>query len=59
MMPVSDRCSICARSLTDIMSKTLGIGPDCAHRLKISHSAAVADAIAVKRHAFLAEEATP
>ena len=30
IMPVSDRCSICARPLTDIVSKTLGIGPDCA-----------------------------
>ena len=38
VMPVSDRCSICSRPLTDIISKTLGIGPDCAHRLKIPHS---------------------
>ena len=29
VMPVSDRCSICTRPLTDIVWKTLGIGPDC------------------------------
>ena len=55
-MPVSDRCSICARPLTDIVSKTLGIGPDCAAKLEDPHSAAVADAIIAKRRAFLAEE---
>ena len=55
-MPVSDRCSICARPLTDIVSKTLGLGPDCADKLRIKHSAAVADAIIAKRRAFLAEE---
>ena len=56
IMPVSDRCSICARPLTDIVSKTLGLGPDCADKLRIKHSAAVADAIIAKRRAFLAEE---
>jgi Family of unknown function (DUF6011) len=58
IMPVSDRCSICARPLTDIVSKTLGIGPDCAASLGVKHSAAVADAIIARRRAFLAEEAT-
>jgi hypothetical protein len=58
VMPVSDRCSFCSRPLTDIVSKTLGIGPDCAAKWKIPHSAAVADVIIVKRHAFLAEEVT-
>ena len=51
-MPVSTRCSICSRPLTDIVSKTLGIGPDCAGRLGVAHSAAVADAIITKRAAF-------
>ena len=55
-MPVSDRCSICARPLTDIVCKTLGIGPDCAAKWKIPHSVAVADTIVAKRRAFLAEE---
>ena len=54
VMPVSDRCSICSRPLTDIVSKTLGIGPDCAQKLKIPHSAGVADAVIVKRRAYLA-----
>ena len=53
-MPVSDRCSICARPLTDIVSKTLGIGPDCAASLGVKHSAAIADAIVARRRAFLA-----
>jgi hypothetical protein len=56
IMPVSDRCSICARPLTDIVSKTLDIGPDCADKLEILHSAAIADAIISKRRVFLAEE---
>lgn len=56
VMPVSDRCSFCSRPLTDIVSKTLGIGPDCASKWKIPHSAAVADAIIAKRRTFLAEE---
>jgi Family of unknown function (DUF6011) len=59
IMPVSDRCSICARPLSDIVSKTLGLGPDCADRLKIPHSASVADAIIVKRRAFLVEAVEP
>ncbi len=58
MMPVSGRCSICARPLTDIVSKTLGIGPDCAHRLNIPHSTAIANTIAARRRAFLAGDLT-
>ena len=52
IMPVSDRCSICSRPLTDVISKTLGIGPDCAASLGVKHSAAVADTVISKRRAF-------
>ena len=55
IMPVSDRCSICARPLTDIVSKTLGIGPDCSASLGVTHSAAIADAIIARRRTFLAD----
>jgi hypothetical protein len=43
--------------LTDVVSKTLGIGPDCAGKLGLAHSATVADAVIAKRAAFLAEAA--
>ncbi|MBR0787391.1 DUF6011 domain-containing protein [Bradyrhizobium iriomotense] len=56
-MPVSSRCSICSRPLNDFVSKTLGIGPDCAGKLGLAHSAAFADAVIAKRAAFLAEAA--
>ena len=56
IIPVSDRCTFCSRPLTDIVSKTLGIGPDCAAKWKIPHSVAVADTIVAKRHAFLAND---
>ncbi len=56
-MPVSSRCSICSRPLNDLVSKTLGIGPDCASKLGLAHSAAVADAVIARRAAFLAEAA--
>lgn len=56
IMPTSDRCSICMRPLTDIVSKTLGIGPDCAQKLGILHSAAIANTIVAKRRAFLAQQ---
>ena len=54
-MPLSGRCAICSRPLTDLVSKTLGIGPDCAGRLGVSHSPAAADAVVAKRQA-LAED---
>ena len=59
VMPVSDHCSICHRPLTDIVSKTLGIGPDCAAKIGVQHSAAIADAIIVKRHAFASIDGAP
>ena len=55
-MPVSGSLLILFAAADRLVSKTLGIGPDCASKLEIPHSSAVADAIIVKRHAFLAEE---
>ena len=54
-MPLSDRCTICHRPLSDQVSKVLHIGPDCAHRLGVPHNAEAASTIITKRHKFLAE----
>jgi hypothetical protein len=55
VMPLSGRCGVCHRPLADQISKTLGIGPDCARRLGVPHNAETASTIITKRHKFLAE----
>ena len=60
VMPLSDRCTICHRPLSDQVSKVLHIpGPDCARQLRVPHSAEAASTIIVKRQKFLAELQPP
>jgi hypothetical protein len=41
----AERCQICARPLSDPVSQALYIGPDCARRLGMEHSPAMAKAV--------------
>lgn len=47
-MPI---CGCCRRVLTDELSRKLGIGPDCARRLGIQHSAGSARAVELEARA--------
>lgn len=44
-LPNAKRCFHCNRPLTDQVSRTLGLGPDCADKLGVAHSEAAAEMI--------------
>jgi hypothetical protein len=51
------RCAICARPLTDEVSKLVGVGPDCARQHGIPHSQAAASKRLQLRRTLLGEAA--
>jgi Family of unknown function (DUF6011) len=53
VMPLREHCTVCGRPFTDVVSKVIGIGPTCAARLGVPHSAGYANRVVAARQAFL------
>lgn len=53
VMPLQEHCTFCGRPFTDQVSKVIGIGPVCAPRLGVPHSAEYANHIVAARRAYL------
>ena len=49
----SDRCCVCARLLRDHVSTLLGIGPNCAKQMRLSHNLEAANRILQRRKELL------
>ena len=46
-------CALCGRPFTDLVSKTIGLGPVCAKQIGVPHSSEAASTIIARRQAFL------
>ncbi len=57
VMPLRERCAFCSRPFTDQVSKIIGIGPVCASRLGVSHSAEHANRIITLRNKMMVQRA--
>jgi hypothetical protein len=55
LISLGQRCGCCGRTLKDEISKTLGIGPDCAQAMGLPHNIAFADRVLERRRELLGE----